>query len=243
MPARGLLLPLAVADPKMLVAVQALDGVSAAALGVLLPLVAADLTRGTNRFNLCMGVFGLATGVGATVSTAAAGAVAGWLGTGVAFVALAGAGLFAVLLVLFAMPETRLPPAGAGAGAREQAEVPGGGGPSKAADWPPRHPVRREWPRHPGTERPVARLLDPVLGGRAALERRRGWPAPGRTQRPRRGRAGWRPKRSAKPPLSGLGGGDSPPFGKGRISRVVTRPITGRRHARAGGRGRTASRS
>ena len=45
--ARGLLLPLAVDDPSMLIAVQALDGVSAAALGVLLPLVAADLTRGT----------------------------------------------------------------------------------------------------------------------------------------------------------------------------------------------------
>ncbi|GAA0566224.1 MFS transporter [Craurococcus roseus] len=113
LPARGLLLPLAVADPWMLIAVQALDGVSAAALGVLLPLIAADLTRGTNRFNLCMGIFGLATGVGATLSTAAAGAIAGWLGAGVAFVALAGAGLLAVLLVLFAMPETR-PAAGDG---------------------------------------------------------------------------------------------------------------------------------
>ena len=107
---RGLLLPLAVADPVVLVAVQALDGVGAAALGVLLPLIAADLTRGTNRFNLCMGVFGLATGIGATLSTAAAGVIAGWLGTGAAFVALAGAGLLAVLLVLFAMPETLPPP-------------------------------------------------------------------------------------------------------------------------------------
>lgn len=107
LPARGLLLPLVVADPWMLVVVQALDGVSAAALGVLLPLIAADLTRGTNRFNFCMGVFGLATGVGATLSTAAAGAIAGWLGAGAAFVALAGAGLLALLLVLFAMPETR----------------------------------------------------------------------------------------------------------------------------------------
>jgi MFS family permease len=110
LPVRGLLLPLAVADPVALVAVQALDGVGAAALGVLLPLIAADLTRGTNRFNLCMGVFGLATGIGATLSTAAAGVIAGWLGTGAAFVALAGAGLVAVLLVLFAMPETLPPP-------------------------------------------------------------------------------------------------------------------------------------
>lgn len=106
LPARGLLLPLAVDDPFMLVGVQALDGVSAAALGVLLPLIAADLTRGTNRFNTSMGVLGLATAIGATVSTAAAGALAGWVGTGPAFVALAGAGLLAFLLVLFAMPET-----------------------------------------------------------------------------------------------------------------------------------------
>jgi MFS family permease len=130
LPARGLLLPLAVHDPVMLVVVQALDGVSAAALGVLLPLIAADLTRGTNRFNTCMGVFGLASGIGATVSTAAAGAIAEWAGTGPAFVALAGAGLLAFLLVLFAMPETlpsprhAAPPprgAGAGEGAREAA--------------------------------------------------------------------------------------------------------------------------
>jgi len=106
LPVRGLLLPLAVADPVMLVAVQALDGLSAAALGVLLPLLAADLTRGTNRFNLCMGLFGLATGIGATLSTAVAGVIADWLGAGAAFLALAGAGGLAFLLVLLAMPET-----------------------------------------------------------------------------------------------------------------------------------------
>jgi MFS family permease len=100
------LLSLAADDPVMLVAVQALDGVSAAALGVLLPLIAADLTRGTNRFNTCMGLFGLAINLGATVSTVVAGVVAERLGSGTAFVALAGAGVLAVLLVLFAMPET-----------------------------------------------------------------------------------------------------------------------------------------
>jgi MFS family permease len=85
---------------------------------MLLPLLAADLTRGTNRFNLCMGVFGLAAGIGATLSTVAAGAIAGWLGSGAAFVALAGAGLAAVLLVLFAMPETLPSPRRAGVGER-----------------------------------------------------------------------------------------------------------------------------
>ena len=69
-PLRGALLAV-VGSPAALVAVQLLDGVSAAGFGVMLPLIAADLTRGTNRFNLCMGLFGLMAGLGATVSTAA----------------------------------------------------------------------------------------------------------------------------------------------------------------------------
>jgi MFS family permease len=92
--------------PLGLVAVQALDGIGAASLGVLVPLLAADLTRGTNRFNTCMGVFGLAAGIGATLSTTAAGALAGQFGAEVAFVALAGAGCAAVVLAWAAMPET-----------------------------------------------------------------------------------------------------------------------------------------
>ena len=62
-------------DAAWLIGVQLLDGVGAGLLGALYPVVVADLTRGTNRFNLCMGVFGLATGIGATLSTAAAGAI------------------------------------------------------------------------------------------------------------------------------------------------------------------------
>ena len=108
LPLRGLLLAL-VADPWILVLVQALDGISAAVLGVLLPLLAADLTRGTNRFNLCIGIFGLAVGLGGTLSTTLAGAVASWLGPSAAFAMLAGAGLLAFLMVLFAMPETVRP--------------------------------------------------------------------------------------------------------------------------------------
>ena len=68
MPIRALLLA-ATDDPVMLVAVQALDGVSAAVFGVMLLLVAANLTVGTERFNLCMGVLGLAAAGGATLST------------------------------------------------------------------------------------------------------------------------------------------------------------------------------
>jgi len=84
-----------------------LDGVAGAAVGVLVPLIAADVTRGTGRFNLCMGSIGLAVGVGATLSTAVAGGLAGRFGDSVAFLALAVAGAVAVLTVALVMPETR----------------------------------------------------------------------------------------------------------------------------------------
>ena len=95
------------ADPTLVVAAQLLDGVSGAAFGVLLPLIAADLTAGSGRFNLCLGLLGLATGLGATFSTI----LAGWLATEAsvhaAFLALTTAGVAAVFAVALAMPETR----------------------------------------------------------------------------------------------------------------------------------------
>jgi len=111
LPARGLLLSIGTqlpmgAQPAFVVAVQALDGVSAAVFGVLLPLVASDLTRGTRRFNLCMGLLGLAVGAGATLSTTIAGEVADRLGNGPALLALAAVGAAAMFVVL-ALPETR----------------------------------------------------------------------------------------------------------------------------------------
>jgi MFS family permease len=106
LPLRGLLLA-TLASPALIVGVQVLDGVAGAVLGVLVPLVVADVTRGTGRFNLCMGSIGLAVGVGATLSTAAAGALAGRFGNSVAFLALALAGTVAVLTVALVMPETR----------------------------------------------------------------------------------------------------------------------------------------
>ncbi|HYZ62610.1 MAG TPA: MFS transporter [Acetobacteraceae bacterium] len=111
-PVRGALLAL-VRDPVGIVLVQTLDGISAAGFGVMLPLVAADVTRGTQRFNLCMGLFGLAAGLGATVSTSLGGALADSYGNPVALLGLAAAGLASVLLVLTLMPETREIQAGA----------------------------------------------------------------------------------------------------------------------------------
>jgi MFS family permease len=109
-----------IGNPLALVPVQVLDGVGGAVFGVMLPLVAADLTRGTGRYNLCLGLLGFAMTAGAGLSTTLAGAVASLWGRAAAFSLLAAIGLFAVLLLRAAMPETRqpaTPPVGAQAAA------------------------------------------------------------------------------------------------------------------------------
>jgi MFS family permease len=105
-PVRGVLLAVVPAGVPAVIA-QGLDGVSAAGFGVLLPLLTADFTRGTNRFNLGMGLFGLAAGVGATVSTQVGGIIADDHGYRAALLALAAAGLASVALIGVALPETK----------------------------------------------------------------------------------------------------------------------------------------
>ncbi len=108
LPLRGLLFALAPSAGPV-VAFELLDGVSGAVLGVLTSLVAADLTVRTGYLNLAIGSFGLAAGLGATFSTTAAGWVADAFGLRVAFLALAGFGAMALVLLLAVMPETRPP--------------------------------------------------------------------------------------------------------------------------------------
>jgi len=105
LPLRGLLLAV-LPGPYLLVAVQTVSGVSAAVFGVMLPLLAADLTRGRPHFNLCLGVLGLAASLGATLSTGMAGWVADALGVSSAFLCLTAAGAAGWWLLWVAMPET-----------------------------------------------------------------------------------------------------------------------------------------
>ncbi len=107
LPLRGVLLAMQ-PNPLLLVVVQSIDGVSAAVFGVMLPLIAADLTRGLNRFNLCIGIFGLPVFAGAALSTTLAGWLADAAGESMALLGLAFAGLAGTALVWLAMPETRL---------------------------------------------------------------------------------------------------------------------------------------
>lgn len=95
--------------PPLLVLYQAFDGLSAATFGVMLPLVVADLTRRSGRFNLGYAAIGLAVAGGAALSNTLTGQIAGLAGVPVAFGMLAGAGLLAMAAVAFVMPETRAP--------------------------------------------------------------------------------------------------------------------------------------
>ncbi|HVC61103.1 MAG TPA: MFS transporter [Acetobacteraceae bacterium] len=110
LPVRGLLFALLAwygTSGPPLVAIQLLDGISAAVFGLTLPLIAADTTQRTGYLNLAIGSLGLAAGIGATASTTLAGLVTDALGAPVAFVGLAAAGTAAWLVLLLAMPETR----------------------------------------------------------------------------------------------------------------------------------------
>jgi MFS family permease len=97
-------------DPSMIVAAQLLDGIWAATLGVLVPLVIADTTRGTGRFNFAQGVVGVAAGIGASFGTTIAGYVADMFGDAIVFLFLGSVGAFGLLLVLALVPETREAP-------------------------------------------------------------------------------------------------------------------------------------
>ena len=99
-----------VGHPYGLVPVQVLEGAASAAYGVLVPLIAADLTRGTGRTSLALGLIGLAGALGAALSTGLAGWIAEAFGTHAAFLTLTGFGVLAVLVVAVAMPETRARP-------------------------------------------------------------------------------------------------------------------------------------
>jgi predicted MFS family arabinose efflux permease len=106
LPLRGILFAV-VHDPYVLVMVQLLDGVSAAVFGVMVPLVVADVTRGTGHFNLALGIVGTATGIGASLSTTLAGYVSDHFGSRLAFTTLAGIALVGLALVWTLMPETQ----------------------------------------------------------------------------------------------------------------------------------------
>ena len=121
LPIRALLFALT-ADPPLLVGLQLLDGLSGAVIGVLTPLVIADLTRSTGHFNLAQGIIGTASGIGASLSTALFGLVAASLGHTAAFLSMASLALLGASILWRLMPETR-PSTGNDSSSREAAEA------------------------------------------------------------------------------------------------------------------------
>jgi MFS family permease len=106
LPIRGILFA-SVTNPQLLVVVQLLDGVTAAVLSVMVPLVVADLTRGTGHFNLGLGIVGTFIGIGASLSTTIAGYMSDHLGSPAAFAGLATIAFLGLVVLWFLMPETR----------------------------------------------------------------------------------------------------------------------------------------
>jgi len=105
-PVQGLLLAI-LPTPWLLPWVQLISGIGAAVLGVMLPLVAADLSHGTRRFTLCLSALNFPIAVGATLSTTLSGFVAERFGDMAAFFGLALVGAAGLALLWLAMPETR----------------------------------------------------------------------------------------------------------------------------------------
>jgi MFS family permease len=102
---RGALYPLS-DNPYWLVSVQLLDGIGAGIFGALFPLVVADLTRGTGRFNVSQGAIATAAGLGGALSAATAGFIVVAAGYNTAFLFLAAVAAIGLALFVAMMPET-----------------------------------------------------------------------------------------------------------------------------------------
>ena len=107
LPVRGLLFSLTTL-PALLVAIQVLDGLAATIFMIVAPLVVADVTRGTGRFNVAQGAIGTATAAGAAMSTTVTGYVVDRFGDAAGFCGLAAVAMVALVLLVAAMPETRV---------------------------------------------------------------------------------------------------------------------------------------
>jgi MFS family permease len=107
LPIRGLVFA-SVTNPYALVAAQLLDGITGAVFAVMVPLIIADLTRGTGHFSLGQGFVGTSIGIGASVSTTYAGYLSDHFGDQVAFLGLTAVAILGLATVVTMMPETQI---------------------------------------------------------------------------------------------------------------------------------------
>lgn len=98
----------------LIVAYQSLDAISAASLGVVVPLLVADITHRRGHFNLALGLVGFASGAGGAMGTIFSGALADNFGIITAYGTIALIGLAATALARIRLRETRGPSARTG---------------------------------------------------------------------------------------------------------------------------------
>ena len=94
-------------NTDVLIALQILDGVASGIFGVVSVLVIADLTEGTGRFNITLGAFSTAVGIGISLSQVIAGSIVHHYGATTGFMFLATVASAALGILFFFMPETR----------------------------------------------------------------------------------------------------------------------------------------
>ena len=105
-PIRALLLAFTGGYTFLLVG-QVLSGITGAIIGVLTVLVITDLTAGTGRFNLAVGVVGALSGIAAALSTTATGFVFQALGPRVGYLPLAAIAAAATVVLWVFLSETK----------------------------------------------------------------------------------------------------------------------------------------
>ena len=105
LPVRGVLYTLS-DNAVWLVSAQIFDGIAAGTLDALIPLVLADIMRGTGRYNLARGMLGTVQGVAGSLSMVVAGVLVIRVGYSATFLALSAVASIGLLLLLIRMPET-----------------------------------------------------------------------------------------------------------------------------------------
>jgi MFS family permease len=105
-PLRALLLAVTAAYPALVVG-QVLSGATGAIIGVLMVIVVADLTAGTGRFNLAIGLLGALGGVAAAVSTTVTGYVFQLLGPHLGYIPIAVVAALATATLWTFLAETK----------------------------------------------------------------------------------------------------------------------------------------
>ena len=86
--------------------VAVLDGLAGGLLEVLVPLILADILTGTGRYNVGRGFLGTVQGIGGSLSQVVAGLLVVRTNYETTFFVLGGVATLALVLVLFAFPET-----------------------------------------------------------------------------------------------------------------------------------------